>query len=79
MNKYKKWALFFGGGFWIKLHKNWLLNGEYNYTKFNSNTKTQEQPVIDRNSNKQDQETESVKNLFKNTIQIFKLGINYNF
>jgi opacity protein-like surface antigen len=79
LNKDKKWAPFFGGGFRIKLHKNWFLNGEYNYTKFNSNTKTQEQPVIEVASNKQDNNTESTKNLFKNTVQIFKLGINYNF
>ena len=79
LNKDKKWAPFFGGGFRIKLHKNWLLNGDYNYTKFNSNTKTQEQPVIDPDTLEQSQDTEAVKNLFKNTIQIFKLGINYNF
>ena len=79
LNKDKKWAPFFGGGFRIKLHKNWFLNGEYNYTKFNSNTKTQEQPVINTETLEQNQEDEAIKNLFKNTVQIFKLGINYNF
>ena len=79
LNKDKKWAPFFGGGFRIKLHKNWFLNGEYNYSKFNSNTKTQEQPVIDTKTLEQNQEDEAIKNLFKNTVQIFKLGINYNF
>ncbi len=79
LNKDKRWAPFFGGGFRIKLSKNWLLNGEYNYTKFNFSTKNQEQPILDSYTLEQNQEGASTKKIFKNTIQIFKLGINYNF
>lgn len=79
LNKGKKWAPFFGGGFRIKLSKNWLLNGEYNFTKFNFNTKAQEQPVLDSQTLEQNQEEESTNKIFKNTIQIFKIGVNYNF
>lgn len=79
LNKDKKFAPFFGAGLRIKLNKNWFLNGEYNYTKFNSSTRTQEQPVIDSGTGEQNQEEEPIKNIFKNNIKILKLGINYNF
>jgi opacity protein-like surface antigen len=79
LNKGKKWAPFFGGGFRIKLYKNWLLNGEYNYTRFTFDSKAQEQAVIDSETGFQAQEEEATKSLFNNNIQIFKLGINYNF
>jgi opacity protein-like surface antigen len=79
LNRGKKWAPFFGGGFRIKLYKNWLLNGEYNYTRFTFDTKAQEQTVIATSSGQQSQEDESTKKLFNNNIQIIKLGINYNF
>lgn len=79
LNKGKKWAPFYGAGFRIKLYKNWLLNGEYNYTKFNFNTKAQEQPVLDTWTLEQDQQNESTNKIFKNTIQIFKIGVSYNF
>ena len=79
LNKDKKWAPFFGGGFRIKLYKNWLLNGEYNYTRFTFDTKAQEQPVINTLNGLQDQEDEATKSLFNNNIQIIKLGVNYNF
>jgi opacity protein-like surface antigen len=79
LNKNKKWAPFFGGGFRIKLYKNWLLNGEYNYTRFTFDTKSQEQPVITSETGVQNQQDEATKNLFNNNIHIMKIGINYNF
>jgi opacity protein-like surface antigen len=78
LNKGKKWAPFFGGGFRIKLYKNWLLNGEYNYTRLTFNTKAEEQPVIYK-TGIVDQTGESTKSIFNNNIQIIKLGVNYNF
>ena len=74
LNKGRKSAPFFGGGFRIKLYKNWLLNGEYNYTRFTIDTKA---------SHKQykigDNYELPAKIHFKNNINIFKLGINFNF
>ena len=75
----KKSAPFFGGGFRIKIYKNWLLNGEYNYTRFTIDTKNEDQtqnlsygpgdPYFD----------EKVKKYYNNNVGVFKLGINFNF
>jgi len=73
-NKGKKTAPFFGGGFRIKLHKNWLLNGEYNYTRFTVNMKLQDLLPDPDTKN-----TESINKYYNNNISIFKIGINYNF
>ena len=73
-NKGKKTAPFFGGGFRIKLHKNLLLNGEYNYTRFTVNMKLQ-----DLLSDPSMKNTESINKYYNNNISIFKIGINYNF
>ncbi len=61
---------FFGAGIRIKLYKNWLLNGEYNFTKFSVKNQFSE---VKNNSN-----TPNLAN-FHNTISTFKFGINYNF
>ena len=74
LNKGKKSAPFFGGGFRIKLYKNWLLNGEYNYTRFTINTK-----ASPKNFKSGDNVTLPIKMHFNNNINIFKLGINLNF
>jgi opacity protein-like surface antigen len=74
-NKGKKIAPFFGGGFRIKIHKNWLLNGEYNYTRFTIDTKAQDF-LIDDPANRSN---EAINKYYNNNISIFKLGINFNF
>jgi len=74
LNKGRKSAPFFGGGFRIKLYKNWLLNGEYNFTRFTIDTKASEQTLT---SGKKDYTPEKIN--FNNNINIFKLGINFNF
>jgi len=61
---------FFGGGIRIKFNKNWLLNGEYNFTKFSLKNK------FSRIAN--DSDTPNLVN-FYNSISTLKLGINYNF
>ena len=73
LNKGKKSAPFFGGGFRIKLYKNWLLNGEYNFTRFTIDTKASEQTITGQKNDI------PVKMHFNNNINIFKLGINFNF
>ncbi len=74
LNKGRKSAPFFGGGFRIKLYKNWLLNGEYNHTRFTIDTK-----ASPKDFTKGDNITLPIKMLFNNNINIFKLGINLNF
>ena len=74
LNKGRKSAPFFGGGFRIKLYKNWLLNGEYNYTRFTIDTKASE-----KHYKKGDSFGLPAKMHFNNNINIFKLGINFNF
>lgn len=61
---------FFGAGIRIKLYKNWLLNGEYNFTKFSVKNKFSE---VKNNS-----DDPNLVN-FHNTISTLKFGINYNF
>jgi len=73
LNKGRKSAPFFGGGFRIKLYKNLLLNGEYNFTRFTIDTKASEQTYTGTKDNI------PVKMHFNNNINIFKLGINFNF
>jgi opacity protein-like surface antigen len=75
-NKGKKTAPFFGGGFRIKLYKNWLLNGEYNYTRFTVDLKAENLLI---NYPAQSRNTEAINKYYNNNISIFKLGINYNF
>ena len=79
----KKNAPFFGGGFRIKIYKNWLLNGEYNYTRFTIDTKNE-----DQTGNLQYQEgqpidpsesEDAVKKYYNNNVGVFKLGVNFNF
>ena len=74
-NKGKKTAPFFGGGFRIKLHKNWLLNGEYNYTRFTIDTKAEDFLINDLPN----RNNEAINKYYNNNISIFKLGINFNF
>jgi len=75
-NKGKKTAPFFGGGFRVKLYKNWLLNGEYNYTRFTVDIKAQDL-LINLPPGTRDQK--SINKFYNNNISIFKLGINFNF
>jgi len=75
INKGKKIAPFFGGGFRIKIHKNWLLNGEYNYTRFTIDTKAEDFLI----NNLAYRDTEAINKYYNNNISIFKLGINFNF
>jgi len=66
----KKKSPFIGAGIRIKLYKNWLLNGEYNFTKFSVKNKFSEV--------KTDIDTPNLTN-FNNSISTLKFGINYNF
>ena len=75
INKGKKIAPFFGGGFRIKLHKNWLLNGEYNYTRFTIDTKAEDFLINDLEY----RHNEAINKYYNNNISIFKLGIDFNF
>ena len=68
--KGNKKSPFIGAGIRVKLHKNWLLNGEYNFTKFSINDK------FKRIAN--DSDTPNLTN-FHNSISTLKFGINYNF
>ncbi|MFM7557389.1 MAG: outer membrane protein [Alphaproteobacteria bacterium] len=61
---------FIGAGIRIKLYKNWLLNGEYNFTKFSVNNKFSK---VKNNS-----DNPNLTN-FHNSISTLKFGINYNF
>ena len=82
----KKAHLFFGGGFRIKIYKNWLVNGEYNYTRFTIDTKNEDQtgnleyqtgaPVDPKSQIDFD---EAIKKYYNNNVGVFKLGINFNF
>ena len=82
----KKSAPFFGGGFRIKIYKNWLVNGEYNYTRFTIDTKNEDQTgnleyqtgaPVDPKS--QIYFREAIKKYYNNNVGVFKLGINFNF
>jgi hypothetical protein len=76
----KKSAPFFGGGFRIKIYKNWLVNGEYNYTRFTINTKNEDQTanlIYDTPGGKDFDE--AIKKYYNNNVGVFKLGINFNF
>lgn len=75
LSKGKKIAPFFGGGFRIKINKNWLLNGEYSYTRFTIDTKNKDQFQLIIYDNPE----EAIKKYYNNNINIFKLGINFNF
>lgn len=77
LNKGRKSAPFFGGGFRIKLYKNWLLNGEYNFTRFTIDTKASEQNIVENTPGSK--QYVPLKMHFNNNINIFKLGINFNF
>ncbi len=68
--KGNKKSPFVGAGIRIKLHKNWLLNGEYNFTKFSIKNK------FSKVTN--DTNTPNLTN-FYNSISTLKFGINYNF
>lgn len=68
--KGKKKSPFIGAGIRIKLYKNWLLNGEYNFTKFSVKNKFKR---IADNS-----DSPNLTN-FHNSISTLKFGINYNF
>lgn len=82
----KKSAPFFGGGFRIKIYKNWLVNGEYNYTRFTIDTKNEDQTgnleygsgaPVDPKSTQYFRE--AIKKYYNNNVGVFKLGINFNF
>jgi opacity protein-like surface antigen len=82
----KKSAPFFGGGFRIKIYKNWLVNGEYNYTRFTIDTKNEDQTgnleygsgaPVDPKSTQYFRE--AIKKYYNNNVGVFKLGLNFNF
>lgn len=83
----KKHALFYGGGFRLKIKKNWYFVGEYNRSKiltinFNPNLI----PITPYNVDSEgifndDIIPYRVSNFtkFKTTLQVFKAGLSYNF
>ena len=79
-SKGRKNAPFFGGGFRIKIYKNWLVNGEYNYTRFTINTKNEDQTGnLIHTSPGKNTFYEAIKKYYNNNVGVFKLGINFNF
>ena len=85
----KKHALFYGGGFRMKIKNDWYLTGEYNQSKFstnnhglNENLKLAPQANIVNGAFYYDGEflyNIAKTNKFKNVMKVYKLGISYNF
>lgn len=70
----KKYSLFYGGGFKIRVKNNWFFNGEYNYSKFSAiNHNLILKPLYD------DKITYPFEGKFKTTLSVFKAGLSYNF
>lgn len=86
----KKHALFYGGGFRIKIKNDWYLTGEYNESKFSTNNNglsenlkfAPEARIVDGQLYYEGSGILykiSKTNKFKTVMKVYKLGISYNF
>lgn len=87
----KKYALFYGGGFRLKIRENWYFVGEYNRSKissinFNPNLTPISPSYLDSEGNLFDKTNDDrlpygVSNYtkFKTILEVYKAGLSYNF